>query len=85
MVMLNVAVYQSKNYTAYLYPKKIVICNKYQCFRVNYDGFKNKQYIDILKMAILDGVIHTPSDIADLSTELIWSDCGRPCQTQQLS
>lgn len=77
--MLNVAVYESEKFTAYLYPKKIVVCTKKQCFRITYDIFTNKHVMDTLKIAMLDGAIKTIPDIADFCVELKWVNCGKPC------
>lgn len=75
--MIDVGVYETEKYTAYIYPKSIVICTSFQCFRITSDRYKTA-YIDMLVHEIIKGKIKRMDDFKTYNGELTWSNCGRP-------
>lgn len=75
--MIDVGVYQTNKYIAYIYIDSIVICTNLQCFRVRSDRY-SEYYIDQLKLDILNGKVTTLSDLKDYGGKLKWNNCYKP-------
>lgn len=79
---MNVGIYQADKYTAYFYPKNIVICTRPQAFRVRYLNPSDRVHLDEVKLAIINGDIKTVTDVVDVCNEfLIMEDCAKPTFT----
>lgn len=77
--MDKVGVYKTGNLTFYMYPTKCVICTTFQCFKVEYEVYKDKAKLDRLKLAIINGKVKSVVDIADYTKgRLQWQNCSRP-------
>lgn len=74
--MDNVGVYTTAKYTAYIYPKKIIICTNMQCFRISYEQYQNQVYLDSLKLGILSGEIDSIYDFNTMGGRLKWNHCS---------
>jgi len=75
--MQDVGVYNTEKLEFFMYPTKIIVCTKYQCFRVSYNEYKQVVYLNNLKLDILAGRIKSVVDIAEY-TKLKWENCERP-------
>lgn len=70
-------IYKTEKYTAYIYPKSIVVCTGFQCFRISADRYK-EMYIDMLVHEIMKGKVKRLDDFRTYNGELVWSNCSRP-------
>lgn len=76
--MDNVGIYRTKKFTAYIYPRNIVICTKYQAFRISYLTRSHKCLLDDLSIAIMRGRIKTLADLQTFNGVLVWENCSQP-------
>lgn len=76
--MNNVGIYQTEKFTAYIYHTKIVICTKYQSFKIVYEDRTGKAWLKKLKADIRLGTIKTVSDMPAGGKSLLWQNCSRP-------
>lgn len=74
---MNVGIYETKKYTAYIYPTKIVICTRLQCMKVVQDRY-NESLLNDLKLSILRGEIKRIDELRDYGGRLKWLNCYRP-------
>lgn len=74
----GVAIYRSESYSAYIYQKSIVICTKYQAFRISYKARSSRVFLDELALDIMDGKIGTLCDLKDFNGELRWNHTSIP-------
>lgn len=74
---MDVGIYKTEKYTAYLYPTKIVICSKMQCFKIVQDRY-NESLMNDLKLSILRGEIKRIDELRDYGGKLKWLNCYRP-------
>lgn len=75
--MQSVGVYHSDKYTAYFYPRSIVITTKYQSIRISADRY-NGHLLELLIVHILRGKIKRMDELRDYQGALIWTACTRP-------
>lgn len=79
---MEVGIYRTAKYTAYLYPKNIVICTRLQAFRVRCLNPSNRVHLDEVKLAIINGDIKTVTDVIDVCNKfLIMENCAKPTFT----
>lgn len=76
--MLDVGVYISKNYTAYIYSHKIIIFNNMNCIRLVSKNQYTKRQFEELKEDILNGNIHHFQDLPAANNGIIWESAQRP-------
>lgn len=78
VVMNSVGVYRSNKYTAYIYPKSVVICTNLQCVRITCGMWQNKHLLDSLIIDILRGKVVKLSDLKDCEGLLTWTHTSKP-------
>lgn len=73
----DVGIYKTLRYTAYIYPKKIIICTHLQSFRIVCENYQSYVYLNHLKLAIINGEIRTITQIAEHTEKekLKWENC----------
>lgn len=76
--MKNVGIYEATRYTAYIYPKNVVISTKYQSFRITKPNRHTINHLDELTLKIIKGDVKCVADIRDYNGELKWTNCNRP-------
>lgn len=74
---MNVGIYKTEKYTAYLYPTKIVISTRLQAFKVVQDR-SNESLINDMKLSILRGDIKRIDELRDYEGKLEWLNCSKP-------
>lgn len=76
--MINVGVYQTPKYTAYIYPKNIVVVTKYQAFRIANTNPKDRIFLDELALDLIHGRIQSFCDLRDFNGALRYTDTAIP-------
>ena len=75
--MDNVGIYRTTKYMAYLYSDHIVICTNLQCVRIAPMRY-SETYINLLKLAIINGEVANVSDLVTHNGRLTWNNCSKP-------
>lgn len=74
----GVAVYETPRYTAYIYPRSIVISTKYQAFRITCSAWQNQACIDEIILNIIKGKVYALSELRDFNGMLRYQTCNKP-------